>query len=115
MTSVGLSLALRRYRIAALFAVCQGAAYTVVGTCHSAVAAIAAASCVFTSAQLARHVTPGDVERSVVLALLAGNAATFVLMALFGVDNAYANDVVLTSNNLTHAAITGLVLWATRR
>jgi hypothetical protein len=57
----------------------------------------------------------GDVEKTVVLAMLTGNVATFVLMAIVGIDEAYAGDIVSTSNNLTHLTIAGLVLWAMRR
>lgn len=115
MTSIGLLFALRRRWIAALFAVCQSAAYAVAGTCYSAVATIAAASFTVSSVQLARRVSLGDVERSVVLALLAGNVPAFVLMVFVGVDDAYANGIVSTSNDLTHLAVAGLILWAMRR
>lgn len=115
MTSIGLLFALRRRWIAALFAVCQGAAYVVAGTHRDTIAMIAAASFTISSVRLARRVSPGDVERSVVLALLAGNVAAFVLMAILGIDDAYASGIVSTSNDLTHIAIAGLVLWAMRR
>ena len=115
MTSIGLSLVLRQRWIAAMFAVCQGAAYTIAGTCRDAVTAIAAASYAIASTELARHMRLGDVEKSVVLAMLTGNVAAFVLMMIFGIDEAYAGDIVSTSNDLTHLTIAGLVLWAMRR
>jgi hypothetical protein len=114
-TSLGLSLALRQRWIAAMFAVCQGAAYTIAGTCRDAVAAIAATSYAIASAELARRMRLGDVEKTVVLAMLSGNVAAFVLMTIFGIDEAYAGNIVSTSNDLTHLTIAGLVLWAMRR
>lgn len=115
MTSIGLLFALRKGWIAAPFAACQGAAYVAAGTRHGIIAAIAASSFVFSSVQLARRVSPDDVECSVMLALLAGNVAAFVMMVLVGVDAAYANGIVSTSNDLTHLAVAGRVLWSMRR
>jgi hypothetical protein len=115
MTSIGLSLALQQRWIAAMFAVCQGAAYAITCTCRDAVAAIAATSYAIASTELARHMRLGDVEKSVVLAMLTGNVAAFVLMMIFGIDEAYSGNIVSTSNDLTHVTIAGLVLWAMRR
>lgn len=78
------------------------------------VAWVALASCAVSAVQLARRTKPNDTERAATLALLVGNVAAFALMLLVGVDDAYASDVVSTSNDLTHLAVAALGLWATR-
>lgn len=73
---------------------------------------IALAAYLISAVQLARRTKPQDTERAIALALIVGNVATFALMMIVGVDNAYANDVVSTSNNLTHLVVSALGLWA---
>jgi hypothetical protein len=46
--------------------------------------------------------------------MLASNASTAATTLAIGIDKAYANNVVGTSNITAHLAITGLVLWAIR-
>ncbi len=75
---------------------------------------IAFASCAVSGTQLAKQTTPRDIERSIALALLVGNAATLAIMLLVGVDRAYASHAVATSNDLTHLAVSALGLWAMR-
>lgn len=64
---------------------------------------------------LARSTTPRDVERSAILCALVGTFATSLLALFVGTDDAYAREVVSTSNQITHLAIAAIVLWATRR
>lgn len=114
MTSFGAIIAACSRWFVAAFVAGQGVAYTFAGAHPPSVAWVAMMSCAISGAQLLRQTTPKDTDRAVMLALLAGNAATFALMLLLGVDDAYANDVVSTSNELTHIAASGLVLWAMR-
>jgi hypothetical protein len=73
---------------------------------------IAFASCAVSGVQLARQTTPQDIEKSIALALLVGNAATLAIMLLVGVDAAYASEAVSMSNDLTCLAVSALGLWA---
>lgn len=63
---------------------------------------------------LLMRTVPRDVERCIVAVMLAGNATTAALTLAIGIDAAYASDVVSASNNVTHACIAGLALWAIR-
>ncbi len=55
-----------------------------------------------------------NLERIVVVVLLAGNVATSALTLAIGIDDAYSSEAVVTSNSLTHLVVAGLVLWAIR-
>ena len=57
---------------------------------------------------------PHDIERNIVLMLLAGNATTAALTLAIGIDAAYASEVVTASNSITHIVVAGLALWAIR-
>lgn len=63
---------------------------------------------------LLMRTVPRDIERCIVAVMLAGNATTAALTLAIGIDAAYASDVVSASNNVTHACIAGLALWAIR-
>lgn len=63
---------------------------------------------------LLRHTRPRNVDRCVLAMMLASNASTAATTLAIGIDKAYANNVVGTSNITAHLAITGLVLWAIR-
>jgi hypothetical protein len=114
MASMGALLASCSRFVIAAFVAGQSVAYAVAGAHPPSIAWVAALSCAMSAAQLARRTTPADTERVVMLALLVGNAATFALMLLFGIDDAYAKEVVSTSNDATHIAVAGLALWAMR-
>lgn len=58
--------------------------------------------------------TPRDMGRASAALLLAGNLAGSVLAAAVGMHEAYSADLVLWSNNITHASIAGLALWTMR-
>jgi hypothetical protein len=73
-----------------------------------------AVGCAYALALVLVSATPRDVGRASVASLLAGNLAAFVLLAALGVERAYNADLVLWSNNITHASISGLALWTMR-
>lgn len=75
---------------------------------------IAFASCAASGVQLARKTTPRDIEKSIALALLVGNAATLAIMLFVGVERAYTSNTVATLNDLTCLAVSALGLWAMR-
>jgi hypothetical protein len=115
VSSIGFALATKRGTFVVLSVACQAVAYTLVNAHQRAIAIVAAMSCTSSSCALIRSVLPGDVERSAMLAMLVGNAATFAIMALIGIDDAYASGAIYASNTLTHIAVSGLILWAMRR
>jgi hypothetical protein len=73
-----------------------------------------AVGCAYALALVLTSATPRDVGRLSAASLLAGNVATFVMLAALGIERSYSAGLVLWSNNITHASIAGLALWTTR-
>lgn len=99
----------------ATFAIAQGAALSFARWVFNVPLLIVCVSCAIAALSLLRRTVPRDVERSALLAALVGNVATSALAMFVGVDDAYAKEVVSTSNQITHLAIAAIVLWAMRR
>lgn len=70
-----------------------------------------AASCAFALVALASRTRVDDAARVAALLLLAGNVAGSLLALFVGIESAYDDGIVLTSNSVTHAAILGLAAW----
>lgn len=65
-------------------------------------------------ALLVPSMSPRDMGRASAVLLLAGNLAGSVIVAAVGLHDAYRAGLVLWSNNITHASISGLALWTMR-
>lgn len=113
-TGAGVSLGTRSLVKPGLVLLAYLSASVVLAPCPSAYALTTAVACAYALASVVSTMSPHDMGRASAMLLLAGNLAGATLAAALGVDDAYRDDLILWSNNITHASIAGLALWTMR-